>query len=77
MPLYEVTGDGLQERSVEQFAALGMYERPDLQRLLRDRISALGEDLHMISEEFGNWETLAAASTSWPWTRPAGSWSSS
>jgi len=24
MPLYEVTGDGLEERSVEQFAALGL-----------------------------------------------------
>ena len=33
-----------------------MYEKQDLQRLLRDQIDALGEDLLVISEEFGNWE---------------------
>lgn len=33
-----------------------MYERRDLQRLLRDRISALGEDLLVIAEEFGEWQ---------------------
>jgi hypothetical protein len=38
------------------FAALGMYERADLQRLLRDGITALGEDLLVIAEEFGEWE---------------------
>jgi hypothetical protein len=55
MPLYEVTGEGLQQRPPAGFAALEMYERQDLQRLLRDEISALGEDLFVIAEEFGNW----------------------
>ena len=56
MPLYEVTDDGLKRRQPAAFAALGMYERADLQRLLRDDISALDEDLLVIAEEFGNWE---------------------
>src|SRR3954447_13191260 len=56
MGLYEITEGGLQEREIAQFAALGLYERSDLQRLLRDKIEALGEDLLVIAEEFGDWE---------------------
>ncbi len=56
MPLFEVTDDGLRRRPTAAFAALGMYERADLQRLVRDDISALGEELFVIAEEFGNWE---------------------
>ena len=56
MPLYQVTEEGLKRRPPAAFAALGMYERADLQRLLRDDISALDEDPFVISEEFGNWE---------------------
>jgi hypothetical protein len=56
MPLYEVGEDGLHRRPTADFAALAMYERADLQRLLRDEISALGEGLLVVAEEFGNWE---------------------
>ncbi len=56
MPLYEVTDKGLKSQAVAKFADLGMYERADLQRLLRDDISALDEDLLVIAEEFGGWE---------------------
>src|SRR5438270_13201404 len=56
MALYAITEAGLEERPVAQFAALGLYERADLQRLLRDRIEALGEDLLVVAEEFGQWE---------------------
>jgi hypothetical protein len=56
VPLYEVTNTGLDRRPEADFAALEMYERQDLQRLLRDEIAALGEDLLVVSEEFGNWE---------------------
>lgn len=56
MPLYEVTEQGLKAHAPGAFAALEMYERDDLQRLLRDEISALDEDLLVIAEEFGNWE---------------------
>ncbi len=78
MPLYEVTEEGLERRPPAAFAALGMYERADLQRLLRDDISALDEDLIVIPEEFsGTGRTPPGASTSPPSTRPAGSSSSS
>lgn len=56
MPLYEVTDVGLQRRPQAAFADLGMYERADLQRLLRDDISALSSDLLVIAEEYGSWE---------------------
>lgn len=56
MPLFEVTEGGLKARPVAKFAELGLYERSDLQRLLREDISALGEDLLVVAEEFGEWE---------------------
>jgi hypothetical protein len=56
MGLYEITDDGLDERTVKSFASLGLKERDDLQRLIRDQIAVLDEDLLVLSEEFGNWE---------------------
>ena len=56
MPLYEVTEEALSPRPAAGFAALGLYERADLQRLLRANISVLGEDLLIVGEEFGEWE---------------------
>ena len=56
VPLYEVTEDGLASHAAATFSALGMYERADLQRLLRDDIAALDPDLLVIAEEFGQWE---------------------
>lgn len=56
MPLYEVGTRSLERRPTADFAALAMYERQDLQRLLRDQIDALGEDLLVIGEEFGEWQ---------------------
>src|SRR5438128_2015781 len=56
MPLYELTERGLTRLPAPGFSALGLYERADIQRLLRDDISVLGEDLLVISEEFGEWE---------------------
>jgi hypothetical protein len=43
---------GLRCRPVAAFAALGMYERADLQRLLRDDISELDEDLLVVAKEY-------------------------
>jgi RecB family endonuclease NucS len=54
--LYEVDNDRLLELPVEKFAALKMYEREDLQRLLRSDISPLGDDLLVVAEEFGQWD---------------------
>jgi hypothetical protein len=56
MPLYEIQDDGLRRHEAAQFAALGVYERADLQRLLRDDIAVLAPDLLVIAEEFGSWE---------------------
>ncbi len=56
MPLFEVSESGLRPQSVATFKELGMYERVDLQPLLRDDISALDDDLLVIGEEYGNWE---------------------
>jgi hypothetical protein len=56
MPLHELTEHGLLRHDAAAFRALGLYERADLQRLLRDDISALGDDLLVVAEEFGEWE---------------------
>jgi hypothetical protein len=55
-PLFEMTEHELVERPATTFADLGLGERSDLQRLLRDNIQVLGEDLRVVSEEFGDWE---------------------
>ncbi|HCT78547.1 MAG TPA: hypothetical protein DGG94_13985 [Micromonosporaceae bacterium] len=56
MPLFEVADNGLHRHEATSFAELGLYERANLQRLLREQPSALGEDLLIIAEEFGQWE---------------------
>jgi hypothetical protein len=56
VPLYEITETGLVAHDKADFVALGLYERADLQRLLRDDISVVDADLLVIAEEFGQWE---------------------
>ncbi len=56
MALYEVSGSKLVKQAPAQFAGLKLYERADLQRLLRDDISVLDDDLLVLSEEFGHWQ---------------------
>ncbi|MEX2375063.1 MAG: hypothetical protein WD942_05680 [Dehalococcoidia bacterium] len=56
MPLYEVEEGGLALREPAAFAGLKMYERADIQRMLREKIEVLDPDLLVIAEEFGNWE---------------------
>jgi hypothetical protein len=56
VPLYEVDADRLSPVAEVKFASLSLYERTDLQRLLRNDISPLGDDLLVIAEEFGQWE---------------------
>ncbi len=56
MPLYEIHDEGLTLHTPAQFSELGLYERGDLQRLLRDDIAVLGADLLVVAEEFGDWE---------------------
>lgn len=56
MAIYQITKDKLTPLAVTKFGTEGLYERKDLQRLLRDRIDVLGDDLMVIAEEFGDWE---------------------
>jgi hypothetical protein len=56
VPLYEIADSGLTRHEPAAFADLGLYERADLQRIVRDDIGVLGNDLLVIAEEFGEWE---------------------
>ena len=56
MPLYEMTADVFRPISPASFAELKVRERDDLQRLLRSQIEVLGDDLYVLTEEFGDWE---------------------
>ena len=56
MPLYEMTADVFRPISQTSFTEQKVKERSDLQRLLRTQISVLGDDLYVLSEEFGDWE---------------------
>jgi hypothetical protein len=54
--MYRMTDDGLEPHPVSKFGDLGLLERADLQRRLRDDVRPLGPDLRVIAEEFGDWE---------------------
>jgi hypothetical protein len=56
MPLYQMTGDHLIECKPVTFAHLEIKEREGIQRLLRDQVSVIGDDLYVVAEEFGEWE---------------------
>lgn len=56
MSLYQINSGNLSRVTETTFAAEKIFERQDLQRLLKSDISALGDDLMVISEEFGDWE---------------------
>lgn len=56
MPLYKMNADNFEAISETSFSDLKLKERDDLQRLLRSQIDVLGDDLYVLSEEFGDWE---------------------
>jgi RecB family endonuclease NucS len=56
VPLFEMTPDNLVECKPVTFAHLEIREREGLQRVLRDHIEVLGDDLLVIAEEYGDWE---------------------
>jgi hypothetical protein len=56
MPLYEMTSDAFRPLSRASFADLKVRERDDLQRLLRTQIDVLGDNLYVLTEEFGDWD---------------------
>lgn len=59
MPIYEATGQQLTAVPTASFAALGIKERGDLQRLLAARIDALEDGLLVLAEEFADWSDSA------------------
>ncbi len=56
MSLYRATPDKLESVPRTTFALEKLMERKDLQRLLRQDITAIGDDLMVIAEEYGEWE---------------------
>ena len=56
MSLYRVAAAKLEPVAPTTFAEESLLERKDLQRLLRQNISPVGDDLLVVAEEFGDWE---------------------
>lgn len=56
MPLYEITTNAFRSIAEASLMEMKLRERGDLQRLLRTQIEVLGDDLYVITEEFGDWE---------------------
>jgi hypothetical protein len=56
MSLYRVSTQKLEAVNQTSFITEGLLERKDLQRLLRNDIRPIGDDLMVIAEEYGDWE---------------------
>lgn len=56
VPLYRWKSDALEPLQVTSFSQEGIWERKDLQRLLRDVPDTIETGLVVIAEEFGYWE---------------------
>jgi hypothetical protein len=56
MPLYEITTTHLTALDQTSFDAVGLKERADLQRLLREQIAVIAPSTLVICEEFCDWE---------------------
>lgn len=56
MPLFELSSTEIRSLQRADFAALGVLERGDLQRLLRDHVDVIAPDTLVLSEEFSNWD---------------------
>lgn len=55
MALYELTPNELIPIAETTYESQRLYERKDLQRLLKANIEVLGGDLMVVAEEFGEW----------------------
>lgn len=56
MAIYQLADKAITTVPSTTFAELGLTERGDLQRLLRDQIEIIAPDTLVIAEEFGDWE---------------------
>ena len=55
MPIYEFGQTGISRLDGTTFSAVGLRERDDLQRLLREHVEVIAPDTLVIAEEFGEW----------------------
>ena len=55
MPLYQITDNVLSPLVSTSFQEENLWERRDLQRLLRANIEVIAADVMVIAEEFGEW----------------------
>ncbi|MBL8168478.1 MAG: DUF4268 domain-containing protein [Acidobacteria bacterium] len=55
MAIYEVSDKSIHRLLETSFSAEKIYERRDLQRLLKANIDVLSSDMLVIAEEFGDW----------------------
>lgn len=56
MPIYELTRDKIRRIEQTKFVQVGINERGDLQRLLREHVEVISPGTLVIAEEFGQWE---------------------
>ncbi|MFQ5784420.1 MAG: hypothetical protein ACE5H8_06300 [Alphaproteobacteria bacterium] len=56
MPIYEFEQNGISRVEETTFISVGLHERRDLQRLLREHVEVIAPETLVISEEFGDWE---------------------
>jgi hypothetical protein len=54
--LYEMTSSAVLKVERVDLATAGVFERSDLQRLLRDHVDVIAPDTLVISEEFSSWD---------------------
>ena len=56
MALFHLKSEAIERLPETSFAELGVYERSDLQRLLKANVSVIAPEVLVISEEFSEWE---------------------
>jgi hypothetical protein len=56
VPLYELKAESIEAVPPYTFEGAGVYERRDLQRLLREHVEVISPDTLIIAEEFGSWD---------------------
>lgn len=56
MSVYRITDRAFESLEETSFEAQNIYERRDLQRMLRNQPDVLEQDLFIVAEEYGDWE---------------------
>jgi hypothetical protein len=57
MTFYRLTDHGIEPVPTTTYSSLGLRERDDLQRVIRDHVDAIAPDTLVIAEEFNQWDT--------------------